>query len=279
MKVISSVQDLKKIRSTVKTNYTLGFVPTMGALHQGHLELVKQSVAENKYTIVSIFVNPTQFNNAADLQKYPRNLERDAALLESVGCDFVFAPQVSDMYAEQDLKIRFDFDFEGLDKVMEGRFRPGHFNGVVQVVSKLFNLVNPTKAYFGEKDFQQLAIIKLMVKKMNLDIQIVDCPIVRENSGLAMSSRNERLSSDNRNIASQISKVLFESRTFVSKFSPKELKIWVENQISAIQGLELEYFEISDVDSLMPVSDWNRPSVGCIAVFCADVRLIDNIRY
>lgn len=279
MKVVSNIKELSEILDPIRQNSTIGFVPTMGALHQGHLNLVKQSVAENDYTVVSVFVNPTQFNNAADLEKYPRTLEKDAVMLESVGCDLVFAPGVEDMYSQEDLNQTFEFDFEGLDKVMEGKFRPGHFNGVVQVVNKLFNFVLPHKAYFGEKDFQQLAIIKLMVRKMNYAVQIVDCQIVREESGLAMSSRNERLSTEQRNIASGISKVLFESRTFVTQFSPLELKKWVETQISEIQGLELEYFEISDAASLQPVHDWSKPSVGCIAVFCGEVRLIDNIRY
>ncbi len=279
MKIISNVQDLKNILSIVKSGDSLGFVPTMGALHKGHLDLVSQSVAENEYTIVSIFVNPTQFNNATDLEKYPRDLKRDAELLQAVGCDFVFAPEVNDLYSHEDLNSTFEFDFEGLDKVMEGKFRPGHFNGVVQVVSKLFDLVEPDKAYFGEKDFQQLAIIKLMVKKMNFKVEIVDCPIVRENSGLAMSSRNERLSTDYRNIAANISRILFESRTFVGKLSPQALKSWVETKISEINGLDLEYFEISDIDTLLPVENWDKPAVGCIAVFCSEVRLIDNIRY
>lgn len=279
MKIVSNVQELKNILQDIKKTKTMGFVPTMGALHQGHLNLVKQSVTENDYTVVSVFVNPTQFNNLSDLEKYPRNIERDAKLLETVGCNLVFAPEVGDMYSEDDLKKRFEFDFDGLDLVMEGAFRPGHFNGVVQVVSKLFNFVQPDKAYFGEKDFQQLSIIKLMVKKMNYNIQIVDCPIVREISGLAMSSRNERLSIGDRNNASQISKVLFESRTFVRKLSPIELKKWVETQIENVHGLDLEYFEISDVDTLQPMANWDKPAVGCIAVFCGGVRLIDNIRY
>jgi pantoate--beta-alanine ligase len=250
----------------------------MGALHEGHLKLVKQSVSENDYTVVTVFVNPTQFNNPDDLLKYPRNLQKDVDLLADVSCNLVFAPSSNEMYSQEELTKTFDFDFGGLDQVMEGRFRPGHFNGVVQVVSKIFDLIKPDRAYFGEKDFQQLSIIHRMNKVMGYGIEIVDCPIVREPSGLAMSSRNERLTPEERNIAAGISKVLFECRNFVPQFNPTELKSWVINQISGIAGLELEYFEIANVHSLQPVETWDEPSVGCIAVFCGGVRLIDNIR-
>ena len=177
---------------------TIGFVPTMGALHAGHIALVKRAVAENDICIVSIFVNPTQFNNITDLEKYPRNLERDAKLLENAGCELIFAPESDMIYNSDEISNRFEFDFGGLDTVMEGKFRPGHFNGVVQIVSKFFQLIQPNKAYFGEKDFQQLAIIHNMVNILNFDVEIVDCPIIRESSGLAMSSRNERLTAEQR---------------------------------------------------------------------------------
>ena len=202
MKVILNLEDLKAEIQNVKNNgQTIGFVPTMGALHAGHITLVEKSVRENDFCFVSIFVNPTQFNNQSDLDKYPRNLELDAHKLEKTGCQFIFAPQAKDIYSVEDMKNVFEFDFQGLDKVMEGKFRPGHFNGVVQIVSKLFGFIQPNKAYFGEKDFQQLAIIHHMVKAMNLKVEIIDCPIVREASGLAMSSRNERLSADQKKIA------------------------------------------------------------------------------
>lgn len=257
----------------------IGFVPTMGALHDGHKSLVARCVSENDIRIVSVFVNPTQFNNMTDLEKYPRTLERDAELLAAVGCDVIFAPEPDEMYTRAEMKEQFSFDFGGLDAVMEGRFRPGHFNGVVQVVSKLFQLVQPDRAYFGEKDFQQLAIIHRMVKLMNIPVQIVDCPIVREAEGLAMSSRNERLTAEQRKKAVEISKVLFESRNFASNLPPAELADWVVTKVNAVDGLEVEYYDIVNVENLQTASDWGQSTVGCIAVYCGDVRLIDNIRY
>jgi len=262
-----------------KSAKTIGFVPTMGALHAGHIALVSRSVAENDFTVVSIFVNPTQFNNATDLEKYPRTMEADAALLAEAGCDLIFAPGIDDIYSESEKNSRFVFDFEGLDTVMEGKFRPGHFNGVVQIVSKLFTLVQPHQAYFGEKDFQQLAIIHLMTEKMGFGTRIIDCPIVREPSGLAMSSRNERLTHEQRKTAAGISKVLFESQQVADSILPAGLKSWVEREIAQIEGLQLEYFEIANAKSLQTANNWSYPAVGCIAVFCGEVRLIDNVRY
>ena len=280
MLIVRNVAQLQSEISKVKDNgQTIGFVPTMGALHAGHIGLVERSVAENDYNVVSIFVNPTQFNNASDLEKYPRNLDADALLLEKAGCDLIFAPSIDDMYSESEQNYRFEFDFEGLDTVMEGKFRPGHFNGVVQIVSKLFTLVQPHKSYFGEKDFQQLAIIHLMTKKLGFDIEIIDCPIVREASGLAMSSRNERLTTAQREIAASISSVLFESIKLTNNMLPAELTSWVENKIAQIEGLKLEYFEIVDAKTLQTANNWNSATVGCIAVFCGEVRLIDNVRY
>lgn len=258
---------------------TIGFVPTMGALHDGHKTLVARCVAENDVCVVSVFVNPTQFNNATDLEKYPRNLERDAEMLQQVGCQLVFSPELDEIYDSRELNNQFEFDFNGLDTVMEGKFRPGHFNGVVQIVSKFFQLVQPDKAYFGEKDFQQLAIIHHMVKTLGFNVEIIDCPIVREASGLALSSRNERLTSDQRKNAIEISKVLFESRNFVPKLTPKELTRWVVDKINAVSGLEVEYYEIVNSTTLQLVDSWSEPTVGCIAVFCGEVRLIDNVRY
>lgn len=280
MEIITLKKDIKqKIADIIALNKSIGFVPTMGALHEGHKALIKQSVAENDFTIVSIFVNPTQFNNADDLKKYPRNLDKDADLLQEIGCDVIFAPDANEMYEKEEMASTFNFDFGGLDQVMEGRFRPGHFNGVVQVVSKLFDLIKPNKAYFGEKDFQQLAIVHRMVKVLNMSVEIIDCPIVREQSGLAMSSRNERLSTKQRKKAAEISNVLFESRNFVPQLSPAELIKRVTYQINSVDVLEVEYFEIVNSESLQPISSWQEPSVGCIAVFCGEVRLIDNIRY
>lgn len=279
MQIVSTTADLDAVLSRWRTEgRSIGLVPTMGALHEGHLTLVRRSVAENASTVVSVFVNPTQFNNLSDLEKYPRDLNRDAQLLTSVGCDLVFAPQVDELYTAEELNVPFQYDFEGLDQVMEGRFRPGHFNGVVQVVSKLFRLTAPHKAYFGQKDFQQLAIIRHMTRTMGFDIEIVECPIVREPSGLAMSSRNERLTVHQREIAASISKVLFECRTFVPEKSPSEVVAGVETLIGSIDGLSLEYFEIANSTTLQTAKSWEEPTVGCIAVFCGDVRLIDVIK-
>ena len=280
MKLISFKSQLEAEIAEIKyAGKTIGFVPTMGALHDGHLALVSRAVAENDVCVVSVFVNPTQFNNVTDLEKYPRNLNRDAALLESVGCKVVFAPTPEEIYSANEINSRFEFDFGGLDKVMEGKFRPGHFNGVVQIVSKLFSIVQPDKAYFGEKDFQQLAIIHHMVNTLNFEVEIVDCPIIREPSGLAMSSRNERLTAEQRKKATEISKVLFESRNFVPNFTPATLTNWVIAKINEIEGLEVEYYEIVNSNTLQTLQSWDDPSVGCIAVFCGEVRLIDNIRY
>lgn len=280
MKIIRTKEELhfeiERIKSAGKT---IGFVPTMGALHDGHKVLINRCVAENDCCIVSIFVNPTQFSNATDLEKYPRNLDRDAAMLKDIGCQLIFAPQPGDIYETEEMNRRFEFDFGGLDTVMEGKFRPGHFNGVVQIVSKLFRLIQPDKAYFGEKDYQQLAIIHRMVKLLNFKVKIVDCPIVREPGGLALSSRNERLTDDQRKKAVEISKILFESRNFVPQLSPEELIQCVTAKINAVSGMKVEYYEIVDSESLQAISTWSRPAVGCIAVFCGEVRLIDNIRY
>lgn len=280
MIIVQTIKELiAEIESLKSAGKTIGFVPTMGALHWGHRELVNTSAQENDCCVVSIFVNPTQFNNASDLEKYPRNIHRDAELLNAAGCDIIFAPEANEIYNSEELNNNFEFDFGGLDTVMEGQFRPGHFNGVVQIVSKLFNLVQPNKAYFGEKDFQQLAIIHRMVEILDFAVDIVDCPIVREESGLAMSSRNERLSAEQRKKAVEISKVLFKSRNFVQKLCPNDLKNWVVEKINAVDGLEVEYFEIANTTTLQTIESWAEPSVGCIAVFCGEVRLIDNIRY
>lgn len=280
MKIISDPRKLKtEIDSFRKSGLKIGFVPTMGALHSGHITLVENSVRENDVTVVSIFVNPTQFNNADDLKKYPRDLNKDANLLSKAGCNLIFAPEPADIYSDNELNERFSFDFEGLDKVMEGKFRPGHFNGVVQIVSKLFTLVEPHKAYFGEKDFQQLAIIHLMVRKMGFDVEIVDCKIVREASGLALSSRNERLTTEQKVQAARISAILFESVKLAKTKTPEELHLWVLLQLENAPGLKAEYFEIANSVTLQTLKSWDEPAVGCVAVFCGDVRLIDNVRY
>ena len=279
MKVIHTIEDLQAGLSVLKAQgKKVGLVPTMGALHAGHASLVKRSVNENDVTVVSVFVNPTQFKDKNDLVKYPRTLEADCKLLEDCGATLVFAPSVEEMYPEPDTR---QFGYAPLDTVMEGAFRPGHFNGVCQIVSKLFDAVKPHRAYFGEKDFQQLAIIREMVRQMKFDLEIVGCPIVREEDGLALSSRNARLSSDERENALNISRTLFKSRTFAATHSVSETQKMVEDAIAAAPGLRLEYFEIVDGNTLQKIGDWNETSyaVGCITVFCGEVRLIDNIKY
>ena len=280
MRIVKTINELISLVNELKAdNKTIGFVPTMGALHEGHLTLVRQCVAENEVCIVSVFVNPTQFNNKADLEKYPRNVEKDAKLLEKAGCAYVFAPSADEMYSADELENTFEFDFGGMDRLMEGKFRPGHFNGVVQVVSNLFKLVQPDKAYFGKKDFQQLAIIHRMVRLMHFQVEIIDCPIVREASGLAMSSRNERLSAAERDTAANIYRILNESRNLTDKMSPGELTQWVTDEVNNAGGLSVEYFDIADCETLITIDRWQPESIGCIAVFCGEVRLIDNIEY
>lgn len=279
MKLIQTIQELRtELDALRKEGKTIGLVPTMGALHAGHASLVKRAVAENDVVVVSDFVNPTQFNDKNDLLKYPRTLDADCKLLEECGASFVFAPSVEEIYPEPDTR---QFSYAPLDTVMEGKFRPGHFNGVCQIVSKLFLIVEPTRAYFGEKDFQQLAIIREMVRKYPFNLEIVGCPIVREADGLALSSRNARLSDEQRIQALQISKTLFASVEYAQTHTLAETKAFVESAISTAGGLRLEYFEIVDGNSLQTVCDWKDSSyiVGCITVFCGEVRLIDNIKY
>ncbi|WP_443678948.1 pantoate--beta-alanine ligase [Phocaeicola coprocola] len=279
MKLIQTIQELRtELDALRKEGKTIGLVPTMGALHAGHASLVKRAVAENDVVVVSDFVNPTQFNDKNDLLKYPRTLDADCKLLEECGASFVFAPSVEEIYPEPDTR---QFSYAPLDAVMEGKFRPGHFNGVCQIVSKLFLIVEPTRAYFGEKDFQQLAIIREMVRKYPFNLEIVGCPIVREADGLALSSRNARLSDEQRIQALQISKTLFASVEYAQTHTLAETKAFVESAISTAEGLRLEYFEIVDGNSLQTVCDWKDGSyiVGCITVFCGEVRLIDNIKY
>ncbi|MBQ8519833.1 MAG: pantoate--beta-alanine ligase [Bacteroides sp.] len=279
MKVIQTVKELKAQLDVLrKQGKQIGLVPTMGALHEGHASLVRRAVAENDVVVVSDFVNPTQFNDQNDLIKYPRTLDADCALLEKEGADFIFAPSVEEVYPEPDTRR---FSYAPLDTVMEGKYRPGHFNGVCQIVSKLFMMVEPHRAYFGEKDFQQLAIIREMVKQMQLPLQIVGCPIVREADGLALSSRNARLSAEQRKQALNISKTLFASVEFARTHSVAETQFFVEASIAEAEGLELEYFEIVDGLTLQKVENWKDTDyvVGCITVYCGEVRLIDNIKY
>ena len=279
MKVVHTIKGLQEELSALRQQgKSVGLVPTMGALHAGHASLVKRCVAENQVTVVSDFVNPTQFNDLNDLKKYPRTLDADCQLLDACGASFVFAPSVEEIYPEPDTR---HFSYSPLDTVMEGAFRPGHFNGVCQIVSKLFDIVKPDRAYFGEKDFQQLAIIREMVKQMKFPLEIVGCPIVREADGLALSSRNSRLNDEERKNALNISKTLFESRNFAASHNVAETKQFVEEAINQAPGLRLEYFELVDGRTLQSIQNWEDTdyAVGCITVFCGEVRLIDNIKY
>ena len=279
MKVVSTIIELKSHLDALRAQgKSIGFVPTMGALHNGHASLVERSVAENDVTVVSVFVNPTQFNDKNDLKNYPRTLDADCALLERVGASLVFAPTVEEMYPTEDTR---SFSFAPLDTVMEGACRPGHFNGVAQIVSKLFYAVEPRRAYFGEKDFQQLAIIRQMVRQMNFDIEIVGCPIVREEDGLAMSSRNTLLTDEERERALTISSTLFASADFAKVNSLAATKAFVEDMINDTDGLDLEYYQIVDGNTLQQIEEWGDSDyvVGCIALFCGKIRLIDNIKY
>lgn len=279
MKVIRTIGELKnELNSCRENGKTIGLVPTMGALHAGHASLVERSVRENDLTVVSIFVNPTQFNDKNDLMNYPRDLDADCGLLDAVGAQIAFAPEVEEMYPEPDTR---QFSFAPLDEVMEGPFRPGHFNGVAQIVSKLFYAVEPDRAYFGEKDFQQLAIIRDMVRQLGLKLEIVGCPIVREVDGLAMSSRNTLLTSEERTRALNISRTLFASLDYAKENSLQQTKAFVEEAINSIKGFGLEYYQIVDGTTLQPVESWDDSNyiVGCIALFCGKIRLIDNIKY
>ena len=279
MKIIHTIAELRAHLEEYKSlGQHIGLVPTMGALHEGHIRLVERCVQENAICVVSIFVNPTQFNDKNDLLSYPRTPEQDAEMLRKAGCKFVFMPSVEEMYPEPDTRL---FDFGLLETVMEGSFRPGHFNGVAQIVSKLFDAVKPDRAYFGEKDFQQLAIIRKMTKDMNYPIEIVACPIVREKDGLAMSSRNRRLSSQEREKAPQIAQLLAKSTTFDPVKSIQDTISYVTKGLAEYPTFKLEYYEIVDGDTLQPVENWDDSGhiVGCIAVFCGTVRLIDNILY
>ena len=279
MEVITKIADLqRKIAEIRAKDGTVGLVPTMGALHKGHLELVKRCVAENGICVVSVFVNPTQFNDKNDLLHYPRTLDADCRLLESAGCAIAFAPEVEEMYPVEDTRV---FNLGTVAEVMEGKYRPGHFNGVAQIVSKLFDAVQPDRAYFGEKDFQQIAVIRSMVKLLNFPVEIVACPIVREDDGMALSSRNLRLTPQQRKNAVSISQTLFKSRTFAEQHSVAETIDYVVSTLNSVPDLEVEYFEIVDGNTLLPVNDWSDSDyiVGCITVYCGEVRLIDNIAY
>lgn len=281
MKIVTTKRELSSLISEEKkANKTIGLVPTMGALHQGHLTLVKKCRETCNITVVSIFVNPRQFNNPEDLQTYPRQPEKDLQMLESVGVDYVFMPSVEDIY--DNIESEKDFHLGALAKVMEGVHRPGHFEGVVQIVTRLFDIVQPTQAFFGEKDFQQLAIIQYVVKEYNYPIEIVPVAIVRESNGLALSSRNQRLSAQELHVAPTIYQTLQKSKEMKEAGSSlQDVKAYVVNTLNAIAEFEVEYFEIADSTTLQPLNTWNESKhpIGCIACYCGAVRLIDNIKY
>lgn len=276
MKTIYKVSDLRKELSTVDRK-GVGFVPTMGALHAGHRSLVERARRECATVVVSVFVNPTQFNDKNDLKNYPRTPEADMALLEAAGADYVLMPSVEEIYPEPDGRV---FDFGRIDKVMEGATRPGHFNGVAQVVSRLFAIVEPAKAYFGEKDFQQIAVIKAMVKQLSLGVEIVECPIVRGDDGLALSSRNTLLDAEHRKAAPRIYAVISQCAARAAEMTPAELTDWVTREVESDGLLKVIYFQAVDALTMQQVEAWSDSDriQGCIAVQAGEIRLIDNIR-
>lgn len=281
MIVFNTTKDLESaVNSLHQSGKKVGLVPTMGALHAGHASLVKRSVAENDATVVSIFVNPTQFNDKTDLANYPRTLEADCEQLESLHVDYVFAPSVEEVYPEPDTRT---FSYPLIDTVMEGARRPGHFNGVCQIVSKLFYMIKPDRAYFGEKDFQQIAVIRAMVTDLKIPVELRPCPIIREENGLALSSRNALLTDAERQTAVRISQTLKESLVFAKSHSVAETHKFVVDTLNSVEGLEVEYYEIVNGMTLNAIQSWNDTDyvVGCITVYCGSrpVRLIDNIKY
>ncbi len=280
MEIIRTVSDLESALGSARAKGSIGLVPTMGALHEGHLSLITRARKENDTVVVSVFVNPTQFNNPTDLATYPRTEEADCALLESAGVDYAFIPSVEEMYPQEDTRV---FDLGPVAEVMEGPMRPGHFNGVAQVVSKLFSMTRPTRAYFGEKDYQQIAVIRRMVElEGGYDgLEIVSCPIRRHDDGLAMSSRNVRLTPDQRMVAPCISITLKSSLVKAREMSLTETRQWVIDTVNRFPFMEVEYYEIVDGITMQPLTDWSDSTipVGCITAYCGDVRLIDNITY
>ena len=276
MKTFYTVNELKQELSTIE-RADICFVPTMGALHAGHRSLVEKARKECKTVVVSVFVNPTQFNDKNDLRNYPRTPEADAAILEAAGADYVLMPSVEEIYPEPDTR---QFDFGLIDKVMEGATRPGHFNGVAQVVSRLFDIVGPAKAYFGEKDFQQIAVIKAMVKQLEMDIEIVECPIIRGEDGLALSSRNTLLDEAHRAAAPHIYEVISQCADKAQELTPSQLTDWVVTEVEKNPCLKVIYFQAVDALSMQQVTSWDESEhvQGCIAVQAGEIRLIDNVR-
>ncbi len=279
MEIIRTVAELEARTADLRQQgRSIGLVPTMGALHAGHMSLVKRAREENDIVVASVFVNPTQFNNPEDLRTYPRTEQADCTLLEQGGVDIALIPTAEEIYPEPDTRV---FDLGPVAEVMEGAMRPGHFNGVAQIVSKLFAMTCPTRAYFGEKDFQQIAVIRRMTELEGFDLEIVPCPIQREQDGLALSSRNVRLTPEQRAIAPAIAKTLVSSLDWAKTHNVEQTKRFVTETVNSFPHMKVEYYEIVDGKTMQPVSDWSQTKepVGCITVFCGDVRLIDNIRY
>ncbi|MDE5838116.1 MAG: pantoate--beta-alanine ligase [Paramuribaculum sp.] len=279
MEIIRTVAELEqKTQQLRRQGLSIGLVPTMGALHAGHMSLIERARKENDIVVASVFVNPTQFNNPDDLKTYPRTEKADCQLLENAGVDIAFIPTVEEIYPEPDTRV---FELGPVAEVMEGAMRPGHFNGVAQIVSKLFAMTQPTRAYFGEKDFQQIAVIRKMVELEGFDLEIVPCPICRESDGLALSSRNVRLTPAQRAIAPAIAKTLESSIDWAKSHTVEQTKRYVIDTVNSFPHMNVEYYEIVDGKTLQPIQSWEQTAepVGCITVFCGDVRLIDNIRY
>jgi len=279
MNIFKTITELKSYIKVLKSQgLTVGFVPTMGALHQGHISLIKKADEENDIVVCSIFVNPVQFNNKEDLIKYPRTVDADIRILQENNCDILFLPDSDEMYPEPDTTV---FDFGHLDKILEGMFRPGHFNGVAIVVKKLFEIVEPDKAYFGVKDYQQLAIIKALVKNHGIPVVIVPCLSVREDDGLALSSRNVRLGEHERSIAPEIYRILSDAKARAVKSNPSEIKEWVMSEFRRYPEFQVEYFEIVDPDTLLNIDipEPEQKYIAVVAVFLGEIRLIDNIDY
>jgi pantoate--beta-alanine ligase len=279
MLVSSLINETRRILSIFRQQgKSIGLIPTMGALHEGHLSLIDASLRSNDISVISIFVNPTQFNDRNDFKKYPRDIDKDLELIRLKGCDLVFIPAEEEIYPEKDQRV---FDFGTLDKYMEGKYRPGHFNGVAQIVSRLFSIIEPDKAYFGEKDFQQLVIIKKLVQQLCIPVEIVSCPIIREPDGLAMSSRNRLLTPVQRKSAARISKVLMNAKSIARKIEIARLKDYVISEIDSDPNLKTEYFEIVLESNMIPLKKWpeKSPVIACITVKAGHIRLIDNIKF
>lgn len=279
MKIVNTKKELRQLLDADRdSGKTVGLVPTMGALHDGHLSLIERARKENDIVVVSVFVNPTQFNNPEDLRTYPRTIEADCAKMNEAGVDYAFVPTVEEMYPEPDTRV---FALGPVAEVMEGAMRPGHFNGVAQIVSKLFDIVKPDRSYFGEKDFQQIAVIRRMAELEGFELDIVSCPIKREADGLALSSRNVRLNEEQRSVAPVIHRTLESSKDWASDHSVDETIRFVTEEINSFPQMQVEYYTIVDGNTMQPISRWSDTDypVGCITVYCGDVRLIDNIKY